>query len=45
MFLRIHRCSGVNPGLNISTGDQTTSGKKLSYVRRKLLHNGHSNPA
>ena len=27
---------------NVSTGHQTLSGKKLSYVQRKLLHNGHN---
>ena len=32
-------------GLNIRTGHWKTSGKKLSYVRQKLLHNGHSYPA
>ena len=30
------------PGLNISTGHWTMSGKKSSNVRRKLLPNGHS---
>ena len=34
-----------NPDLNISTRHRTTSGKKSSYVRRKLLDNGHSCPA
>ena len=29
-------------GLNIITENWTMSGKKSSYVRRKLLHNGHS---
>ena len=30
------------PEPNVSTGHQTLSDKKLSYVQRKLLHNGHS---
>ena len=31
--------------LNISTGHRTMSGKKSSYVRQKLLHNGRICPA
>ena len=30
------------PCLDISTGHRTMSGKKTSYVRRKLLHSGHN---
>ena len=33
------------PGLNISTGCWTVTGKKSSYVRRKLIHNRQSCPA
>ena len=34
----------VSPGLNISSGHWKHLAKKLSYVRQKLLHNGHSCP-
>ena len=36
---------GQESGLNICTGLWKISGKTLIYVRRKLLHNGHSCPA
>ena len=32
-------------GLTISTGHRAISGKKSSYVRPELFHNGHSCPA
>ena len=34
----------TNVGLNISTKYQTMPDKKMIYVQRKLLHNGHSCP-
>lgn len=33
------------PGLNTNIGYRTMSGKKSSYVRQTLLHNGDSCPA
>ena len=35
----------ISTSLNISTGHWTISGRKSSYVPRKLLHNGHSCPS
>ena len=31
----------LNTSLNISTGHRTMFGKKSSYIRLKMLHNGH----
>ena len=35
----------ITASLNISTRHRTTSGKKSSYVWRRLLHNEHTYPA
>ena len=37
--------NSILTGLNISTGHWIMSSKKSSYVRRKVLHIGHSCPA